>query len=179
MKGSGQRFLKTREIENRGEAALWALDIALKAIEAPAFVVDLGGAVLHANGNGQTLLARDRGGVARSLAQAVAGAPAELGWDLTPLSGTERRHGFLAILRAPTRNVTTAAGDSVRAATERWLLTPRQTQVLDLVTRGFTNALIADDLRIRERTVEFHLSAIFDKAGVESRTMLIARLHTL
>jgi DNA-binding NarL/FixJ family response regulator len=69
--------------------------------------------------------------------------------------------------------------ESVRTASERWHLTPRQSQVLDLITRGFTNALIADELRIRERTVEFHASAIFDKAGVESRTMLIARLHRL
>jgi len=45
--------------------------------------------------------------------------------------------------------------------------------------RGFTNALIADELGIGQRTVEFHLSAIFDKAGVESRTMLVARLHRL
>ena len=62
---------------------------------------------------------------------------------------------------------------------QRWRLTPRQAQVLDLVARGFTNALIADELGIGEGTVEFHLSAIFDKAGVESRAMLIARVHTL
>ena len=51
--------------------------------------------------------------------------------------------------------------------------------MLDLVLRGFTNALIADELGIGEGTVEFHLSAIFDKAGVESRAMLIARVHLL
>ena len=73
--------------------------------------------------------------------------------------------------------MTAADGESVRTAMERWHLTPRQSQVLDLVTRGFTNALIADELRIGQRTVEFHLSAIFDKAGVESRTMLVASLH--
>jgi DNA-binding CsgD family transcriptional regulator len=179
MKNMEQRVVRTREIEDRGAAALWALDIALRAIEAPACVVDLDGAVLHANSNAQTLLARDRGGVARSLAQAIAGAPADLAWDLTPLPGSESRNGFLAILRAPRGNGTAAVGESVRAARERWLLTPRQAQVLDLVTRGFTNALIAEELRIRERTVEFHLSAIFDKAGVESRTMLVARLHML
>lgn len=179
MKSMGQRVFKSQDIDSRGEAALSALDIALSAIDAPAFVVDLGGAVLHANGNAQTLLARDRRGVARSLAQAVAGAPADLPWDLTPLRGTESRRGFLAILRAPRRNVTAAVGESVRTATERWHLTPRQSQVLDLVSRGFTNALVADELRIGEGTVEFHLSAIFDKAGVESRTMLLARLHML
>ena len=75
--------------------------------------------------------------------------------------------------------MTPAVGESVRTAAERWHLTPRQVQVLDLVTRGFTNALIAEELRIRQGTVEFHLSAIFDKAGVESRTMLVARLHML
>jgi DNA-binding CsgD family transcriptional regulator len=179
LKSMGQRVLKTREITNRGEAALSALDIALSAIDAPAFVVDLGGMVLHANSNAETLLARDRHGVARSLVQAIAGAPADLEWDLTPLRGTEKRRGFLAILRGPRRDVAAAVREFVRAATERWHLTPRQAQVLDLVGRGFTNALIADELRIGEGTVEFHLSAIFDKAGVDSRTMLIARLHML
>ena len=157
-----------------GDWARW-----LKVIDAPAFVVDLAGAVLHANGNAKTLLARDRHGVARSLAQAIAGAPADPPWDLAPLGSAEERLGFLAILRAPVRKVTAAGGEFVRAAMERWRLTARQSQVLDLVARGFTNALIADELRIGERTVEFHLSAIFDKAGVESRTMLIASVHTL
>jgi len=174
-----QRDFEAREIETRGEAALSALDFGLSAIDAPAFVVDLGGAVLHANSNAAALLARDRHRVARSLAQAIAGAPTDLLWDLTPLRGTEKRHGFLAILRAPARNVPAAGDDSIRTAREHWHLTPRQSQVLDLITRGFTNALIADELRIRERTVEFHVSAIFDKAGVESRTRLIARLHML
>jgi DNA-binding CsgD family transcriptional regulator len=177
LKSMGQRVFKTQEIDNREESAMSALDAALNAIDAPAFVVDLGGVVLHANGNAQTLLARDRHGVARSLAQAAAGAPADLPWDLTPLRGTDKRRGFLAILRAARRNVTVAVGVSVRTATERWRLTPRQSQVLDLVARGSTNALIADELSIGEGTVEFHLSAIFDKAGVESRTMLLARLH--
>jgi DNA-binding NarL/FixJ family response regulator len=175
----GPREIAPSEIENRGDAALWALDIALNAIDAPAFVVDLDGAVLHANGNAQALLAGDRQGVARSLAQAIAGAPGDRTWTLTPLSATERRHSFLAVLRAPMRDVSAAVDESIRTATEHWHLTPRQSQVLNLVRRGFTNALIADELGIGQRTVEFHLSAIFDKAGVESRTMLVARLHRL
>jgi DNA-binding CsgD family transcriptional regulator len=175
----GPHEIAPHEIENRGDAAQWALDIALNAIDAPAFVVDLGGAVLHANGNAQALLAGDRHGVARSLVHAIAGAPDDRAWNLTALSGTEKRHGFLAVLRAPIHDVSAAVDESVRTATERWQLTPRQSQVLDLARRGFTNALIADELGIGQRTVEFHLSAIFDKAGVESRTMLVARLHRL
>lgn len=171
----GQRALKAREPEDHGEAALSALDVALTAIDAPAFVVDVGGAVLHGNSNAQVLLARDRRAVSHSLVRAIAGAPADLAWDLTPLRGTDRRHGFLAILRVRRGDV--AVTDSVRAARERWHLTARQAQVLELVARGFTNALIADSLSIGRGTVEFHLSAIFDKAGVESRAMLIAHIH--
>ncbi len=160
-----------------GEAALWALDLAISAIDAPAVVVDLGGTVLHANSNAATLFARDRQGVARSLVQAIAGAPADLDWALTPLRSRDKRHAFLAILRGPRRGPRVA--DSLPATAQRWRLTPRQAQVLDLVSRGFTNALIADELGIGEGTVEFHLSAIFDKAGVESRAMLIARVHMM
>lgn len=60
-----------------------------------------------------------------------------------------------------------------------WKLTPRQAEVLDLVARGMTNASIADTLQISEGTVEFHVSKILDKAGVENRATLIARLHDL
>ena len=51
--------------------------------------------------------------------------------------------------------------------------------MLDLVAHGFTNALIADDLGISEGTVEFHLTAIFDKAGVDTRAKLLIRLLQL
>ena len=177
VKAAGRPALKARHTARAGDAALSALDIALSAIEAPAIVVNLGGTVLHANGNALTLIARDRRGVAQSLVRALAGAPAALAWTLTPLRGRERRPAFLAILRNPAREL--PVDGSLAAAVQRWHLTPRQAEVLNLVARGFTNALIADELRIGEGTVEFHLSAIFDKAGVESRAMLIARVHML
>lgn len=177
MKTAVRRALKAGPAARPGEAALSALDMALGAIEVPAIVVDLGGTVLHANRNARALLARDRRGVAQSLVQAIAGGPAVLAWSLTPLRGRERRHGFLAILRAPARKAPVAGSHA--AAVQRWHLTPRQAEVLDLVACGFTNALIADELGIGEGTVEFHVTAIFDKAGVESRAMLIARVHML
>ena len=160
--------MKARETAGARETALSALDVALGAIEVPAIVVDLGGTVLHA---------RNRRGVTESLMRAIAGAPADMDWHLTPLRGRERRHGFLAILRDPAREAPTAG--SLGAAVRRWHLTRRQAEVLDLVARGFTNALIAHELGIGEGTVEFHLSAIFDKAGVDSRAMLMARAHML
>jgi DNA-binding CsgD family transcriptional regulator len=163
----------TRRDWLRGIAALSALDTALNAIDAPAVVVDLDGEVLHANTNAQTLLENDRPGVSRSLAEAIGGSPADRSWDLTPLDGTERRHGFLAVLRGPRNQV---VRDPLRTASARWQLTARQTEVLRWLAHGLTNALIAQTLGISERTVEFHLKAIFDKAGVDNRATLLVKL---
>ena len=176
-KTASRRGPKASRTPKPGEAALSALDLVLGAIAAPAIVIDIGGTVLHANSNARTLIARDSRGIARSLVRAMAGTSADLAWDLTPLRGGEGRHGFLAILRGRSREPQSPG--SLAAAVRRWHLTPRQAAVLDLVARGFTNALIADELGIGEGTVEFHVSAIFDKAGVESRAMLIARVHVL
>ncbi|MDN3669391.1 LuxR C-terminal-related transcriptional regulator [Echinicola jeungdonensis] len=49
-------------------------------------------------------------------------------------------------------------------------LTLRELQVLQLVAEGEKNKAIADQLFISERTVERHLSNIFDKLNVNSRT---------
>lgn len=49
-------------------------------------------------------------------------------------------------------------------------LTPRERQVLCLVATGKTNKSIASELRLSERTIERHVSNIFDKLGVASRT---------
>jgi DNA-binding CsgD family transcriptional regulator/transposase len=62
------------------------------------------------------------------------------------------------------------------ASPRQWTLTVRQTDVLDLVARGLTNAVIAETLGIGVGTVEFHVAAIFDKAGVCSRAALLAGL---
>jgi DNA-binding NarL/FixJ family response regulator len=64
----------------------------------------------------------------------------------------------------------------VRMAAARWRLTARQQEVLELLARGLTNAIVADTLAISERTVEFHVTAILDKAGADSRMSLLVRL---
>jgi DNA-binding CsgD family transcriptional regulator/tetratricopeptide (TPR) repeat protein len=48
-------------------------------------------------------------------------------------------------------------------------LTSREAEVLRLVAGGFTNASIADQLVISERTVNTHLVSIYDKLGVHTR----------
>ncbi len=49
-------------------------------------------------------------------------------------------------------------------------LTPRELEVLSLVARGSTNADIAADLFITERTVKFHVGSILAKLGAQNRT---------
>lgn len=49
-------------------------------------------------------------------------------------------------------------------------LTPRETEVLQLLARGLANKEIARDLGIGEKTVKTHVSNILSKMGVLSRT---------
>lgn len=53
-------------------------------------------------------------------------------------------------------------------------LTPRELQVLRLVAGGGTNKAVAATLGLSERTIERHLSNIFDKLGVSSRSAATA-----
>jgi ATP/maltotriose-dependent transcriptional regulator MalT len=53
-------------------------------------------------------------------------------------------------------------------------LTPRELQVLRLVAAGETNKAIAAELVLSERTVDRHVSNMFTKLGVSSRTAATA-----
>lgn len=53
------------------------------------------------------------------------------------------------------------------------MLTPRERQVLHLITEGFTNQQIAARLRISVRTVEGHRSNLMNKLRVKSTAELI------
>jgi len=64
-------------------------------------------------------------------------------------------------------------------AEARWGLTRRQGQILALVVEGRSNRAIAALLGVGERTVEAHLTAIYERAQVEGRSQLVARLWGL
>ncbi|MFQ5694926.1 MAG: response regulator [Terriglobia bacterium] len=55
---------------------------------------------------------------------------------------------------------------------EKSLLTPREQQIVGLVTQGFRNKEIAAHLSIGEQTVKNHLQNIYDKLGVSDRLEL-------
>ena len=50
------------------------------------------------------------------------------------------------------------------------ILTPREIEVLRMIAEGLGNKEIASRLRISDHTVKFHISSIFAKLGVSSRT---------
>jgi DNA-binding NarL/FixJ family response regulator len=63
-----------------------------------------------------------------------------------------------------------AAKQPLRSAT----LTPRQSEVLDLVIEGLANKEIADRLSLAEATVKVHITAILRAYGVSNRTKAIS-----
>jgi ATP/maltotriose-dependent transcriptional regulator MalT len=75
--------------------------------------------------------------------------------DLQPV---EQVAGASSTARALPVNVTNLAG-----------LTARELEVLRLVATGLTDAQVAEQLVVSRRTVNFHLSSIYSKLGVNSR----------
>lgn len=147
-----------------GRAVLAVLGVALDALREPALIVDRGGEVVCSNASVRALM----GGGDRVIrwSPAPASSPGAEGiWDVTSLAPAGWPNWSLVILR--TRHV---------PSQRRWNLTARQTEVLQLVARGMTNASIAQILGIHLGTVEFHVAAIFNKVGVSSRAALIATL---
>jgi DNA-binding NarL/FixJ family response regulator len=62
------------------------------------------------------------------------------------------------------------------AAPGRLPLTPRQLAVATAVAAGKTNRQVAHDLYISIKTVEFHISQILTRLGIDSRGDIAAAL---
>jgi DNA-binding CsgD family transcriptional regulator len=103
--------------------------------------------------------------LSRSVVRRALGATVILGYDAV---GTAVRVG---LGRAAIDDVDAR----IRRAAAGWHLTPRQTDVLEVLVRGKANKEIAQALDCAENTVELHVTHLLRRAGVDSRTQLIAR----
>ena len=56
-------------------------------------------------------------------------------------------------------------------------LTPRELEILELLSRGWTNNSIANKLTISINTVKYHLKKIFIKLGVKNRIEALNRFQ--
>jgi len=108
------------------------------------------------------------------------------GWSIVPLDATTAQlqasivaaaQGFITLptaladrlyeQRPVTETITFGSLDET--------LTTREREVLELVSQGLSNKLIARRLQISEHTVKFHVSSISAKLGASSRTDAVSR----
>ena len=71
----------------------------------------------------------------------------------------------------------TTGGDLLELPAEN--LTPRESEVLQLLAQGLTNKAIAVSLGISPNTVKFHINAILSKLDAQSRTEAVVRATRL
>jgi DNA-binding CsgD family transcriptional regulator len=72
-----------------------------------------------------------------------------------------------------------ARGERKRPTTGWQSLTPTETDIVRLVAEGLTNKQIGERLIMGAETVKTHLSHVYDKLGIHSRTALATELATL
>ncbi|WP_245860822.1 helix-turn-helix transcriptional regulator [Candidatus Chloroploca asiatica] len=80
-------------------------------------------------------------------------------------------HGYVAL---PQRFAEQLPGTRLIDEPPAEPLTPRETEVLSLLSQGLPNKQIALRLQISEHTVKFHIGSIFTKLGATSRTEAVS-----
>jgi DNA-binding CsgD family transcriptional regulator len=193
LRATGRRFAESeaRALAQVGPAFARALRHALLRAAAehadlvdrdpPGLVVmDASGRVLESSAEAERLVG---GPVAKHLppaagavaARALSGCPAaataplpEGGWLVFHGTSLGDRVGVL-VERARSLELASVVVNALK-------LTPRERQVVEEVARGRSTKEISVRLRIGEWTVQDHLKSIFDKAGVSTRSELVAAL---
>ncbi len=153
-----------------------ALGVVLDRVGGPAYVVDARAGIHEMNVAGRELLALESADVRAALGDALAGRANAFTFELVDICDSLHGPLRLAVLRMSSIEERLVA--CVRVCVQTWTLTPRQAEVLALLVRGLSNATVAAALGCTERTVEMHVTALLDRAGVDSRSALISRVLT-
>ncbi|MBO9345612.1 MAG: response regulator transcription factor [Chloroflexi bacterium] len=139
-------------------------------------------ALIGEGGQGVVVLSNDE-----AIAETLRGLPLR-GWAVLPTYATapELRaavlavaHGMVALPSAMAALLIAAPSTSRPIEAPRQPLTPRELEVLELVSQGLPSKLIAHALGVSESTVKYHLSSIYAKLGVASRTEAVSRAARL
>jgi DNA-binding CsgD family transcriptional regulator len=146
----------------RGRMGTALFEGALELLGRGCYLVAPGGRIVHANRAGAQALA------APELRTAIASA--------TRLAAPPGHHVMEIESRGmrPMRLVVVEQSAVPELASVE--LTGRQREVAQLLCTGASNHQIADELGISERTVEVHLTRVYDRLGVQQRASAIARL---
>jgi len=97
------------------------------------------------------------------------------------LTGQDNEPFIVHLMELPGRHDDVAVsireiGTDMPAFKDRYSLSRREIQVVELVLRGYRNSHIAATLGITPATTKKHLSRIFEKVGVDSRSQLASKL---
>jgi DNA-binding NarL/FixJ family response regulator len=107
-----------------------------------------------------------------------------VGWGILPLDASQAElqtaihtvaQGLVVLPAALIEQLLRRRGPIAASAQPAEPLTAREREVLQLVSQGLSNKLIARELQVSEHTVKFHISSIFAKLGAASRTEAISR----
>lgn len=163
----------------RGPATEAALEAALDAIPAPVLVVGKSGRPLLANPAGRRMLETDRTTAIARLRAALRTRKRDAtdcarDISLTRLDVHGAGEHWLAVFPRESRDPATLRA----AARQRWPLTERQLDVLQLLAQGLTNRSIAITLGCAEGTAELHVSAVLGRMGANSRAEAVAKFWT-
>jgi len=92
-----------------------------------------------------------------------------LGYLTKDASGDQVLDAILTVRRG-VRYLPRAVRDRLAERIPLAELTPREFEVLTLITRGRSNRDIAEELKIADKTVRIHVSSVLDKMNARDRT---------
>lgn len=158
-------------IEDAGDAQpdVWLVG---DAAQLPALAAELTGVQTTA-----VVVMADSLQVLNALAGVSIGGAAVLPADVSPAELHAAMHaaaqGMLVLPYRAGREAMAAPSSSDETIEQP--LTLRELEVLERVSRGLPSKMIAQQLEVAESTIKFHLSSIYAKLGVASRTEAVSK----